>query len=65
MEVFNPEVAFGPNTFMRGNIVADEGDFKLTFRSPSITAYGNRMQNIDVKIDNENRSFVANLFEKK
>src|SRR5690606_1052431 len=32
VEVFFPEMSFDPNTFIRGNIVADQGDFKLTFR---------------------------------
>src|SRR5690606_32179639 len=55
--VLFPEVKFGPNTFIRGNIVADEGDFKLTFKSPQIEAYGNTLDNIDVKVDNKNPLF--------
>ncbi|WP_228027885.1 translocation/assembly module TamB domain-containing protein [Costertonia aggregata] len=54
VDVFFPEVKFGPNTFIRGNIVADEGDFKLTFKSPGIAAYGNELNNIDIKVDNKN-----------
>ncbi len=57
VEVFFPEVAFGPNTFIKGNIIADEGDFKLTFKSPGISAFRNRMENIDIKIDNKNPLF--------
>ncbi|RAJ09996.1 uncharacterized protein DUF490 [Arenibacter echinorum] len=57
VDVFFPEVKFDPNTFIRGNIIADEGDFKLTFKSPSIVAYGNELDNIDVKIDNKNPLF--------
>ncbi len=57
VEVFFPEVAFGPNTFIKGNIIADEGDFKLTFRSPNIAAYDNEMTNIDIKVDNKNPLF--------
>ena len=57
VDVFFPEVSFGPNTFIRGNIIADDGDFKLTFKSPNIAAYGNEMKNIDVKIDNKNPLF--------
>ncbi|MBT8307760.1 MAG: translocation/assembly module TamB [Maribacter sp.] len=57
VDVFFPEVQFDPNTFIRGNIVADEGDFKLTFKSPSIEAYGNEADNIDIKIDNKNPLF--------
>ena len=57
VDVFFPEVKFDPNTFIRGNIIADEGDFKLTFKSPSIEAYGNEADNIDIKIDNKNPLF--------
>ena len=41
VDVFFPEVKFDPNTFIKGNIIADEGDFKLNFKSPSIEAFGN------------------------
>ena len=61
VDVFFPEVNFGPNTFIKGNIIADEGDFKLTFRSPSIAAYGNKLEEIDVTIDNKNPLFNTYL----
>ena len=57
VDVFFPEVKFGPDTFIRGNIVADEGDFKLTFKSPDIEAFKNRFENIELKIDNKNPLF--------
>ncbi len=57
VDVFFPEVVFDPNTFIRGNIISDEGDFKLTFKSPSIAAFGNDFDNIELKIDNKNPLF--------
>ncbi len=57
VDVFFPKVKFGANTFIKGNIIADEGDFKLTFKSPNIKAFGNVLDNIDVKIDNKNPLF--------
>ena len=57
VDVFFPEVRFDPNTFIKGDIVADEGDFKLNFKSPSIVAYGNEADNIDIQIDNKNPLF--------
>ncbi|NNE78065.1 MAG: translocation/assembly module TamB, partial [Pricia sp.] len=57
VDVFFPEVKFDPNTFIRGNIDADKGDFKLNFKSPSIVAFGNEADNIDIKIDNKNPLF--------
>ncbi len=57
VNIFLPEVTFGPETFIRGNIVADNGDFKLTFKSPGIEAFKNELQNIELKIDNKNPLF--------
>jgi hypothetical protein len=57
VEVFFPKVRFDPNTFIKGNIVADEGDFKLNFESPSIEAFGTAADNIEVRIDNKNPLF--------
>ncbi|WP_317039573.1 translocation/assembly module TamB domain-containing protein [Maribacter hydrothermalis] len=57
VDVFFPEVRFDPNTFIKGNIVADEGDFKLNFESPSIEAFGTVADNIEVRIDNKNPLF--------
>lgn len=57
VDVFFPEVAFDPNTFIKGNIVADDGDFKLNFKSPSISAFGNSADKIEIKVDNKNPLF--------
>ncbi|MDT7830171.1 translocation/assembly module TamB domain-containing protein [Pricia sp. S334] len=57
VEVFFPEVKFDPNTFIKGDIAADQGDFKLNFESPSITAFGNEADDIDIRIDNKNPLF--------
>ncbi len=57
VDVFFPEVKFDPNTFIKGNIDSDEGDFRLNFKSPSIIAYGNEADKIEVKIDNKNPLF--------
>ena len=57
VDVFFPEVKFDPNTFIKGDIVADEGDFKLSFKSPNIKAYGNEADDIDIRIDNKNPLF--------
>ena len=57
VEVFFPEVRFGPNTFIKGSMSADDGEFRLTFRSPHIDAYGNSFDSINVNIDNKNPLF--------
>jgi len=57
VDIFFPELQFDANTFIQGEIVADEGDFKLNFESPNITAYGTVAENIALKIDNKNPLF--------
>ena len=57
VEVFFPDVAFGPNTTLRGNMVADNGDFKLNFRSPHIEAFGKMLDSVNLRIDNKNPLF--------
>lgn len=57
VDVFFPEVNFGPDTFMRGKIQSDEGDFKLTFKSPNIEAFKNKFNGVELIIDNKNPLF--------
>ncbi|MGC1514179.1 MAG: translocation/assembly module TamB domain-containing protein [Maribacter sp.] len=57
VDVFFPDVRFDPNTFIKGKIVADDGDFKLNFESPSIAAFGTAADQIEVRIDNKNPLF--------
>ena len=52
--VFFPQIKLGTNTFIRGEINADEELFKLSFRSPEVTAYGNYFEKIRLQIDNKN-----------
>ena len=57
VDVFFPEIRFGKNTFIRGKMMADDGDFKLVFKSPKINAYGNIIDNISLQVDNKNPLF--------
>lgn len=59
IEVFYPEISLGENTFMKGEIDSNDGMFKLNFKSPSISAYGNQFDNINVDIDNKNPLYNA------
>ncbi|MBT8260100.1 MAG: translocation/assembly module TamB, partial [Bacteroidia bacterium] len=57
VEVFYPEINFGPNTYIRGRVESDAKNFRLTFKSPQIK-YGNDFaNNIQLKIDNKNPLF--------
>ncbi|MCR9183227.1 MAG: translocation/assembly module TamB domain-containing protein [Flavobacteriaceae bacterium] len=57
VEVFVPEIRLGENTTIRGTVASDESKFKLNFRSPEITAYGNYIKKIAVQVDNNNPLF--------
>lgn len=54
VEVFYPEVTLAPNTFIRGRVESDESEFRLTFRSPKIEAFGNMLKDINIQVDNTN-----------
>lgn len=57
VDVFYPQIRFGKNTFIKGNMRADNGEFKLAFKSPKINAYGNIIDNINLQVDNKNPLF--------
>lgn len=59
IEVFFPEISLGENTFMKGEIDSNDGMFKFNFKSPSITAYGNQFDNINIDLDNKNPLYNA------
>lgn len=57
VEVFYPSVNFGANTYIKGSMKADNGDFKLTFKSPQINIKDNVIQEVNVQVDNKNPLF--------
>ncbi|MDO5105137.1 translocation/assembly module TamB domain-containing protein [Capnocytophaga sp.] len=59
IEVFVPKVKIGKNTILKGKIVADDGSFKMQFKSPEINAYDYQIDGIDLKIDNKNPLYNA------
>ncbi|MEH6658523.1 translocation/assembly module TamB domain-containing protein [Leeuwenhoekiella marinoflava] len=59
VEVLVPDVELEPDTYVRGSVVSDDSDFKLTFRSPRIKAYGVLAEAINVRVDNKNPLFNA------
>ncbi len=57
VEVFLPEIQFEPETIIRGSVVSNDSEFKLTFKSPQIDAFGYMAQAIEVRVDNKNPLF--------
>ncbi|GLB50201.1 DUF490 domain-containing protein [Neptunitalea sp. Y10] len=54
VDVFYPELEFAPNTNIRGSIYSEDNAFKLTFKSPSINAFGYILDDINLQVDNKN-----------
>ncbi|MEN9487836.1 MAG: hypothetical protein RL494_101 [Bacteroidota bacterium] len=59
IEIFYPEISLGENTIMRGTINSNSDEFKFNFKSPSIKAYDNYLDNINIDIDNKNTLYNA------
>ncbi len=57
VEVFYPEIALAPNTFIRGSVESDESEFRLAFRSPQIEAFNNLFEKVNIQVDNSNPLF--------
>ncbi len=59
IEIFYPGIIIGANTVVKGNINADQDEFKLNFTSPNIKAFENNFDKIKVEIDNKNPLYNA------
>ena len=59
IEILYPEISISTNTIVKGNINADNQEFKLNFNSPKITAATNTFDNIRINIDNKNPLYNA------
>ncbi len=57
VEILVPDVELEPDTFVRGSVVSDDSEFKLTFRSPRIKAFGVLAESVNVRVDNKNPLF--------
>lgn len=57
VEVFVPEITLEPETIIRGNVVSNDSEFKLTFKSPQIDVFGYMAEKIEVRVDNKNPLF--------
>lgn len=59
IEIFYPDILIGSNTIIKGNINADNQEFKLDFKSPQIIASNTTFDNISVSVDNKNPLYNA------
>ncbi len=61
VEVFFPEITLSANTSIRGTINSDDNLFKLTVKSPKVEAYSNRIEDLNLQINNKNPLFNTQL----
>ena len=59
IEVFYPNISLGSNTIIRGNLDPDDEVFKLNFITPSLEIGKNRIDRINLQIDNKNPLYNA------
>ncbi|MDO5608827.1 MAG: translocation/assembly module TamB domain-containing protein [Capnocytophaga sp.] len=54
VEIFVPKLQLADNTTLKGSIVADDGSFKMQFKSPEINAFDYEIDKVNLAIDNKN-----------
>lgn len=54
VSLFVPGLVISEATHLKGNINADDGDFKLRFNTPFVNLADNSLKNIDLQVDNKN-----------
>ncbi|WP_430613313.1 translocation/assembly module TamB domain-containing protein [Flavobacterium sp. JP2137] len=59
IEIFLPMLSVQENSKIRGNINADQGDFKLKFSSPGVTYNAISASNIQLNVNNQNPLYNA------
>jgi len=57
VEIFVPDIELSTNTKVKGNINADDGEFKFNLNSPFVNLDKNSLKKIDVTVDNKNPLF--------
>ncbi|NQY06278.1 MAG: translocation/assembly module TamB, partial [Flavobacteriaceae bacterium] len=57
VEVFYPDISIGENTRLKGKVGSDEQDFRLSLKTPFVKIGENKMNKINIKIDNKNPLF--------
>jgi len=54
IEVFLPQLQFAPKTTMRGEVIADQNNLKIDFKSPSVRYNQTILDSVTLKIDTKN-----------
>lgn len=57
VEAFFPNIKIAPNTFLNGNISANEDDMRIQFSSPEIKVRENLFKNFEIQLDKQNPFF--------
>lgn len=57
VEIFFPEIKLAPNTFIKGSLKTKDKSFSLNFKSPKLEIFKNKIEDINLQIDNKNPLF--------
>ena len=61
IDILFPKIELSPKTSIYGSLNSDKQSIRLWVRSPKITAYGNKIEDIDLQLDNKNPIFNTQL----
>src|SRR5699024_6871239 len=59
VEALFPEINLSHGTTLRGEVRSSNSNVKLSFKSPEIKVYDNKLENIDLQLDNTNPLFAT------
>ncbi|MDZ7614613.1 MAG: hypothetical protein U5K51_13620 [Flavobacteriaceae bacterium] len=61
IEIFNPDIELGSNTFIRGKINSDDDDINLLLKSSHARVYSNEFDNVKLQINSKSPLYNAIL----
>jgi len=61
VEMLLPQIDIGSNTKIKASIDANQNKLKVNISSPKIVAYGNRIDNLSLRTDNQSKLYNAFL----
>ncbi len=59
VEALFPEINLSPGTTLKGEVRSSNSNVKLAFKSPEINVFDNKLENIDLQLDNTNPLFAT------
>lgn len=61
IDIFLPNVYFGANTSINGEISTNDNKLIFNFKSPEVSAYKNKIYNLGISIDTKNKKYNTQI----